>query len=768
MDIAPKTSPKQNTIPFGLISPRSRPAKRTSRRVRRSTIEKPHSMFKQHKNTALNDYNHTIHRISQQQKSAFKPISVDSSDEPITKVLIWTKLIEFSNDNPSTEAAIGSWLSSGWYSPNDLHNKKRRDSAVYRSKMESHITCASLSQCLNYTFHQYMQYEWAQQVYRTLMTQLTLAQKALLFWMASQRQKTKNRTFIGGKEGVQWMIDHAMAHNRQEALTLAHQMIGASYLTSTSPHTASFEDNDSIIYQFYSDAIDEDLQTPRNVAPMDRLHRHNKLMRALVQMTVIGADDDEHLMGNVERAFYVEGSNRYVCRAIDYVAFDAWHEAIEFILTEFWKEAFAHNIYVLLLKRLSVWQQCKLMSIGVEVTTRKWRLKKYKACFMGCDAINWLISSRLVSDCASAMHFANRLCEKGFVKHIADETKPFRNDANSLYRFDFAVDEEERMAVVSKCFAHEEWIQHLISMSMSSDLSQLLLDLSRAFYLPRTAAADKQSLFVSKVDDDLVFENVIEALHYLLLQEWHQEYSQIVYRKLLNAVSVAHKAKLFSLGMERKTKTKHFRKYKQCIVGNEACEWLVEKGFCRDSTNAVQLGNVFYNRGFVKNMVQSDIDLCGEFKNGAILYEFCDIEINKQCIMESYNKQLDYDATEIDIQRTPPIKISQSKSSLNLVYGAQRVQRHHEMNNVSVYSNIAVNESITADTPEPHHDIDSMATRISMSSDVPMDDNIFGDLDDDDQELTVDHFTQISSSSSVLNSPFSLSYKKYIPQQIGV
>merc|ERR1711971_498353 len=212
------------------------------------------------------------------------------------------------------------------------------------------------------------------------------------------------------------------------------------------------------------------------------------------------------------------------------------------------------------------------------------------------------------------------------------------------------IDEFGYKPKISKFIQHDKLMQNLISMSMSPMAQiDLLLDLSKAFYLPRSQ--EKYGKFISKFNQNLIFDNIIEALHYLLMENWDENYSQTVYRKLLAKLSIAQKAKLFSLGIQRKTRKKHFKKYKDCIVGNEACQWLVDKGFADDNLNAVQLGNLFYAKGFIKHINDES-----EFKNESVFYSFNDVEINKQCIMESYSKNISYISSNI----SPCTKISGS------------------------------------------------------------------------------------------------------------
>ncbi len=77
----------------------------------------------------------------------------------IQKVLVRTKLIEFSCENTDNKSLILSYLSNGWYLP-------KKNSNIYKCKINKHlyITCMTLSQCLNYTFQEFMHFEWTQNI----------------------------------------------------------------------------------------------------------------------------------------------------------------------------------------------------------------------------------------------------------------------------------------------------------------------------------------------------------------------------------------------------------------------------------------------------------------------------------------------------------------------------------------------------------------------------------------------------------------------------
>ena len=390
---------------------------------------------------------------------------------------------------------------------------------------------------------------------------------------------------------------------------------------------------------------------------VERFHKHNEMMQCLVKMTVSSDLVIGDFVDDIQCAFHLPtaaNNNKYICKLVDYVHFNHSNEVIEFILNEFWDESFSQNVYKKLIKILTAPQKCKLMSIGSKTKTKKYRLKKYKHCFVGSDGVKWLIHSRLAKDIQSAMKLANKCLTRGLIKTITNGNgQQYKNDEHAIYAFNFdKIDNVLNLSPKPKIppfTEHDKLIQNLISMCLCPATEiDILLDLAKAFYLPRTDSFEKHNKFICKLDQTLSFDNIVESLHYTLIKKWNEDYSQVVYRKLLSQSSIAQKAKLLSLGIKRKTRKKHFKRYEDCFVGSEACQWLVNKGFCTDYSEAIQLGNIFRSNEFIKNMMEKE----GSFKNGNVFYQFNDTEISKQCITETY-KNNKIASPQVYIANTP-------------------------------------------------------------------------------------------------------------------
>ena len=72
---------------------------------------------------------------------------------------------------------------------------------------------------------------------------------------------------------------------------------------------------------------------------------------------------------------------------------------------------------------------------GVGIKDRRWRLRKYKQCFIGSDLVNWLILQEdlHIESREQAVAIGEILMYRGIIKHVV-ETEPFADDY-FFYRF---------------------------------------------------------------------------------------------------------------------------------------------------------------------------------------------------------------------------------------------------------------------------------------------------------------------------------------------
>ena len=70
---------------------------------------------------------------------------------------------------------------------------------------------------------------------------------------------------------------------------------------------------------------------------------------------------------------------------------------------------------------------------GVEIKTRRHKLKLYQRCFLGNEAVDWIVEQTKVSR-TDAIKIGQTMLDKGLFHHVLDENK-FK-DENLFYRFD--------------------------------------------------------------------------------------------------------------------------------------------------------------------------------------------------------------------------------------------------------------------------------------------------------------------------------------------
>lgn len=69
---------------------------------------------------------------------------------------------------------------------------------------------------------------------------------------------------------------------------------------------------------------------------------------------------------------------------------------------------------------------------GVEIKTRRQKLKLYQRCFLGNEAVDWMVQRVKVSR-PDAVKLGQKMLEKGLIMHVLDE-HPFK-DEGLFYRF---------------------------------------------------------------------------------------------------------------------------------------------------------------------------------------------------------------------------------------------------------------------------------------------------------------------------------------------
>ena len=71
---------------------------------------------------------------------------------------------------------------------------------------------------------------------------------------------------------------------------------------------------------------------------------------------------------------------------------------------------------------------------GIERKTRTYRLRLHKDCFVGSDAVDWLIEKLKIITREEGVAIAESLMHRGFIFHVL-KCEPFQDNKNLFYRF---------------------------------------------------------------------------------------------------------------------------------------------------------------------------------------------------------------------------------------------------------------------------------------------------------------------------------------------
>jgi hypothetical protein len=85
----------------------------------------------------------------------------------------------------------------------------------------------------------------------------------------------------------------------------------------------------------------------------------------------------------------------------------------------------------------------KLMRMRIEIRNRSWMKRVHKSCFIGSDAVTWIVDQGFANTRADAVAMCRKMVSRKFIRHTTD-AQPFRDD-RSYYRF--TVDEAPETAI---------------------------------------------------------------------------------------------------------------------------------------------------------------------------------------------------------------------------------------------------------------------------------------------------------------------------------
>lgn len=244
----------------------------------------------------------------------------------------------------------------------------------------------------------------------------------------------------------------------------------------------------------------------------------------------------------------------------------------------------------------------RAMPEGVEIKTRRYRLKQYKKCFLGNEAVRWLIDSGsrsavggvFTSSTERALEVGNAMIAAGLLSHVTSDHS-FK-DEMMYYRFtaDGPPDKEKDGGA--------EPDQEPDSASLS---------VSRSFSIGSSRSSTRSSSRSSSSVDAALMESFdVDEL-----------------RRLVGIMRV---------GVKVAARTYHLVTYEECFVGSEGVSWLKNGDWrgvfpensalatsSKTTAAAVAIGDAMIRHGLLSHVTEGH-----QFKDGTYFYRFADIELN--------------------------------------------------------------------------------------------------------------------------------------------
>mmetsp|Transcript_67007 Transcript_67007/g.106554 ORF Transcript_67007/g.106554 Transcript_67007/m.106554 type:complete len:339 (+) Transcript_67007:34-1050(+) len=114
----------------------------------------------------------------------------------------------------------------------------------------------------------------------------------------------------------------------------------------------------------------------------------------------------------------------------------SYNDCLQFILTTLYEEGyeFARVIWNRLVRLLDDQQKCLLAYHGLECKTRTWAFHEYRNCFVGRDAVTWLVENGLCKSREHAVSLGQGWLQSRHIQHVTDESRQFE-DGKFFYKF---------------------------------------------------------------------------------------------------------------------------------------------------------------------------------------------------------------------------------------------------------------------------------------------------------------------------------------------
>eukprot|EP00127_Corallochytrium_limacisporum_P003183 Clim_evm32s147 gene=Clim_evmTU32s147 len=314
------------------------------------------------------------------------------------------------------------------------------------------------------------------------------------------------RNCFAGSDAVTWLVNRGYALSRQEAVTIAKRMIQAGMIVHCAGER-NFKDDGNC----YTPA----LSTPRQVDL-------TKGKGTIVKEAAIAAEET----GEVSDT------------------------GAETVTPEYTLAELARN-----------------MKNFIEIKDRrnKTRTKMYEGCFLGKDAVKWMLRHHYASNEMAAVRLGNALMLGGFIQHVSDK----RNFENSGVFYRFVEDDDDTESIKSSSL-----VNHPSATTTSESPTRLHRSSggSGDQFTPTMTEDEKSGLDLSTGYD--FSGDLIDPVNEDIAEEEVRE--------------IAHR-----MAGSLKTSDKRQGKvtYVNAFTGKSAVSWMIKEGYAANDTQALHLGN---------------------------------------------------------------------------------------------------------------------------------------------------------------------------------
>eukprot|EP01083_Nonionella_stella_P193029 713275_1 len=170
-----------------------------------------------------------------------------------------------------------------------------------------------------------------------------------------------------------------------------------------------------------------------NTVNEEQGQKHRVIVTLLLSMT-LSREVETELLWFVAQGFdlpLVIGE-QFISKTLKFQS-ASYHACLEFTLTTLFHESFAQQIWLTLISKLHDIEVCQFAMNALERKTRKYRLKQYDNCFIGKEAIDFLIHYKFVHTRERGLTLGETWEAIGLIDHVA-KGHGFKDD-QLFYRF---------------------------------------------------------------------------------------------------------------------------------------------------------------------------------------------------------------------------------------------------------------------------------------------------------------------------------------------